>query len=222
VASFGTVDMEADTRVSKWAGADKFVMAGASHGGFITLEYALAHPEHLHGIIVGDSAANMSGWGYLNTVKTALTDPRVKCDPEQIVRMFSGRMTDQNDLLTGFMSISPLYAAPDHLKAEAEVNVDEVLASAVMPFWDTVNAASGDCISRYDLRDTIHDLKVPIFVYVGRHDWITPVMLSEEIVAKIPHAKFVIYEKSGHLAALEEKTKFQKDARDFISTLKIK
>jgi proline iminopeptidase len=211
----------ADDFGRQWAGADKFVLIGASHGGFMTLEYALAHQHRLYGIIVGDSAANMSSWGYLNAVKTALTDPRVKCDPDQILRMFSGRMKDQEDLMTGFMSIAPLYATPDDLKGEVETNVDEVLSTAVMPLWETVNATSRDVLSRYDLRDTVCNIKIPVFVYVGRYDWITPVMLSEEIVEQMPHAKFVIYEKSGHMAALEEKTRFQKDARDFIGTLKI-
>jgi proline iminopeptidase len=156
--------------------------------------------------------------GALNAIKTALTDPRVECDPDQILRMFSGRLKDEADLFGGFGSIAPLYAAQDELKAQAEVNIDEMMATAVMPFWQTVNATQ-DALLRYDIRDTVNQITIPVFVYVGRHDWITPVMLSEEIAEKVPHAKFVVYEKSWHMAALEEKSKFQKDVRDFIRTL---
>ena len=170
--------------------------------------------------MVGDSAAYMAHWASINLTMRALTDPRIKPDPEQLVRMFSGRMIDQNDLLTGFMSIAPLYAAPPELKAQAEVDVDEVLSTAMKPFWETCNAAT-QCLSRYDMRDKLQDVKVPAFIYVGRHDWITPVPCSEEMVEKLPNEKFVIYEKSGHLPTLEEKTAFQKDAREFIKTLDI-
>ena len=60
-----------------------------------------------------------------------------------------------------------------------------------------------------------------MFVYTGRYDWITPVQLNIELANGIKGCKFVIYEKSGHMPALEERTKFQKDVRDFLKTLSI-
>ena len=88
-----------------------------------------------------------------------------------------------------------------------------------MKVYETSNAAMNDCLSRYDLRDRLHEISIPVFVYVGRYDWITPVKLNEELANGIKDAKFVVYEKSGHFAALEEKTKFGKDAREFLSKL---
>jgi len=41
------------------------------------------------------------------------------------------------------------------------------------------------------------------------------------LASKIPDAKLVIYEKSGHITALEEKTPFQKDVRQFVRALGI-
>lgn len=79
----------------------------------------------------------------------------------------------------------------------------------------------GDCLSRYDIRDRLHEIDVPVFVYVGRYDWITPVRLGQELAAGIRNSKFVVYEKSGHMPALEEKTAFQADAREFIKSLRI-
>ncbi|KAK4575332.1 hypothetical protein LTR86_001186 [Recurvomyces mirabilis] len=205
----------------QWAGAEKMIMTGASHGGFITLEYALVYHHHLHAIIIGDSAAQMAHWAAFNMMKTALTDPRCQADPEQLLRMFSGRATSQEDLLTGFATVAPLFAAPAELKAQSEVDLDAIMPTMLAPHYETANAAMGDCLSRYDLRDRLHEIRVPTLVYVGRYDWITPVSSSEEIVAKIPGAKLIIYEKSGHFAALEEKTRFQRDFRDFVKGLGI-
>ncbi|KAK5127621.1 hypothetical protein LTR85_006961 [Meristemomyces frigidus] len=205
----------------QWAGAEKCVMIGASHGGFLTLEYALTYQQHLYGIIVGDSAAQVSHWGAINMTKAALTDPRVKPDPEQLVRMLSGNCRDQDDLMTGFATIAPLYAAPDAIKDLAEIDAGAVISKSIKPFYETVNAAMNDCASRYDVRDRLHEIKVPAFVFVGRHDWITPVPCSEFIAEKIPTSKLVIYQTSGHFAALEQKTPFQRDVREFIKTLGI-
>lgn len=71
------------------------------------------------------------------------------------------------------------------------------------------------------MRGQLAEIKIPVFVYTGRYDWICPVQLNEELAAGIKGCKFMIYEKSGHMPALEEKTKFQKDVRDFLKTLSV-
>jgi pimeloyl-ACP methyl ester carboxylesterase len=79
----------------------------------------------------------------------------------------------------------------------------------------------GDCLSRFDLRDRLHEIEIPVFVYVGRYDWITQVKLSEDLAGGIKGSKLVVYGNSGHMAALEEKTKFQKHVREFLKSLNI-
>ena len=108
-------------------------MIGASHGGFLTLEYAIAHPEHLYGAIVGDSGAQWSHWAAMNAMKVALTDPRVKPDPEQLLRLLTGNMSSMEDFASGFASISPLYSVPGDLKDQAETDVDKVIAGCISP-----------------------------------------------------------------------------------------
>ncbi|KAK3631518.1 hypothetical protein LTR56_012274 [Elasticomyces elasticus] len=205
----------------QWAKADKFVMIGGSNGGFLTLDYALAYQQHLYGIIVSDTAAQQGHWGLMNMLKTALTNNRIKPDPDQVLRMFSGRCIDQMDLLTGFGSIAALYESPPEVKEHAEVDVGSVLSGATVPFYEAANAAMGDCLSRYDVRDRLKEIKVPAFVGVGRYDWVTPVSCGEELEAGLPTSKLVIYERSGHFPGLEEKTKFQKDVREFVKTMDV-
>ena len=108
-------------------------MIGASHGGFLTLEYAVAYAEHLYGAIVGDSGAQWSHWAAMNAVKIALTDPRVKPDPKQLLRVLTGNLSGMDDFQSAFASIQPLYSVPDSLKDHAETDVDEVLAGIMSP-----------------------------------------------------------------------------------------
>ena len=103
-------------------------MIGASHGGFLTLQYTLTHPNHLYGAIVGNSGAQWSHWGAMNAMKVALTDPRVKVDPEQLLRALTGNMTSLEDFQSVFASVAPLYSVPDHLKDQVEADVGEVLS----------------------------------------------------------------------------------------------
>jgi proline iminopeptidase len=81
---------------------------------------------------------------------------------------------------------------------------------------ETHNIAFSQNLPHYDLRDRLHTIQVPTLVVVGRHDWITPVASSEEIVSLIPNAELVVFENSGHSPQLEENEKFVKTVRDFL------
>lgn len=205
----------------EWAGAETVTFIGASHGGFLGLEYALTYPERTDALLVGDTAAQFAHSCLLQAYKHALTDPRSKdvVDPDALIRLFTGTCKDMDDMLASFGSISPLYANPR--KEETEVDVDVVLADLVTPVLETHNAALGDCLSRYDVRDRLKELKMPVFLWCGRHDWITPVEQSEYLHRQVPQSKLVIYEKSGHLCPLEEKTKFGRNVREFLKTAHI-
>lgn len=195
----------------QWAGTETFIMVGASHGGFFTLDYAIKYPQYLRGIIVGNSAAQFSHWAMANMVAKALTDPRVKPDPEQFVRLITGMCFDESDYVQAFGSIAPLYAVPEVLKNKAEVDVGKVLAGITKFIFETSSAAMGDCLSRYDMRDRLHELEIPALIFCGRHNWITPFFLSEELAKGLSRSKFVVFENSGHLPALQEKTLFKKE-----------
>lgn len=205
----------------QWAGASTATIIGGSHGGFLGLEYALTYPQHTNALLVGDTAAQVAHSCLLQAFKHALTDPRTKdtVDPDQMIRILTGQCHDLNDMLSAFAQISPLYAHPN--KENSETNTDEALASCIVPVFETGMAAMGDCLSRYDIRDRLHELKMPVFLWCGRYDFITPPEQSEYLHSKIPQSNLVIYEKSGHLCPLEEKTKFGKDVREFLKEAKI-
>ncbi|TKA82320.1 hypothetical protein B0A55_01438 [Friedmanniomyces simplex] len=187
----------------QWAKAEKFVMSGGSRGGSLTLEYAFAYQQHLYGIVVSDSAAQMSRW-------VAVNQSRAHRSPQTRL-----------ELDTDFGSIAALYAAPPEVKGHTEVDVDAVLSAATMPFCETGDAAMGDCLRRYDVRGRLQDIKVPAFTAVGRYGRITPVQCCEELAAKKSTSRLMVYERSGHLPGLEEETKFWEGVRDFLKTLDV-
>ncbi|HBZ70680.1 MAG TPA: hypothetical protein DEP35_13485 [Deltaproteobacteria bacterium] len=54
------------------------------------------------------------------------------------------------------------------------------------------------------MRADLGRIAVPVFIGVGRHDWICPVEESMEIARLIPHAELHIFERSGHSPQNEE------------------
>jgi hypothetical protein len=64
-------------------------------------------------------------------MKTALTDPRVNPDPEQLLRALTGNLQSMDDLVSGLASIFPLYAVPHHLRDQAETDINLALDGAI-------------------------------------------------------------------------------------------
>ena len=69
----------------------------------------------------------------MSALKTALTDPRVKPDPEQVLRTLTGNNESTEDLASSLASVFPLYAVPDHLKHFAEADIGDALDGAIVP-----------------------------------------------------------------------------------------
>jgi pimeloyl-ACP methyl ester carboxylesterase len=59
----------------------------------------------------------------------------------------------------------------------------------------------------------VPELSVPVFFFVGRHDYTTPFELAAAHFEsmKAPHKKLVWFENSAHMHNLEEPEKFQQE-----------
>lgn len=190
-------------------GAERTVMAGGSYGGFISLEYALRHPDRVLALVLRDTAAHR---GFEEAARrNALASSRVTIDLARYDRIMSGRCHDDADLEACWREIVPLYDHdPDPGRVEARL-------SSTIYHAATHNWAFAENMPRYDLRDRLAEIRCPTLITVGRHDWITPVPASEEIAALIPGAQLVVFEESGHSPQLEEPERFQRVVREFLA-----
>lgn len=67
-----------------------------------------------------------------------------------------------------------------------------------------------------DLRDRLAEIRARSLVLTGEHDML-PVAKGKELAEGIPDARFVVFERSGHFAPLEEPEKFVTTVVDFLN-----
>ncbi|TDC04535.1 alpha/beta fold hydrolase [Nonomuraea longispora] len=187
----------------------RIVMAGGSYGGFIAMEYALAHPENVAALVLRDTAAN-TDYDHL-AVERARTTDRVTIPEWVIDRIGTGDFTSNEQFREYWRAILPLY---DHTYDPDAV---ERRAAATSYHYRTHNAAFGENLPVYDLTPRLPEIACPALVTVGRHDWRTPVPASQVIADLIPDSELVVFEESGHSPQLEEPEKFQRVVRDFLA-----
>ena len=185
----------------------KFVVLGGSYGGFIALEYALTHPQSLHALILRDTAASNR---FQDTSKVKAMESGFPIDEATLDRLFSGQMDSDEDFRRSYAMIQPLYTATRDPAAEAE-------QLARIPFrYQTHNWAFSRNQPGYDLVSRLPEIRLPVLVTVGRHDWITPLEASQELVAGLAQSELVIFEHSGHSPQIEESERFLSVVRDFL------
>jgi proline iminopeptidase len=191
-------------------GDERIVVKGGSYGGYVALEYVLAHPERARALILRDTSASrrFESMAKANALARAREFPDIT--PEMLDMVFDGRVPDDATMKSAYAALAPLYDAKTDAKKAAER-----VASAVFRA-DTHNQAFAGNLPHYDLTGRLHEIRCPVLIVVGRHDWITPVAASEEIAAGIPHAELVIFEHSGHSPQLEENEKFVATVRGFL------
>ena len=158
----------------QWAGAERFVLAGGSYGGFIAMEYAVRHPERLLALVLRDTSPDHSHEEMAR--RNALASARVQLDMGRFERIMDGRVHDDEDLRACWAEILPLY---DHVYDPAAT---QRKVEATTYRYRTHNWAFTENVPHYDITDQLHRITCPTLVTVGRSDWITPVACSERIV----------------------------------------
>jgi proline iminopeptidase len=199
-------DVEA---LREWAGAERFIMAGGSYGGFISMEYAIRHPERLLAMVLRDTSPDNSNEEMARA--NALASARVELDMGKFTRIMDGTTRDNEDLRECWAEILPLY---DHVYDPAAVHRK---VDATQYRYETHNWAFTQNMPEYDITADLPKITCPTLVTVGRDDWITPVACSEKIAGLIPGSRLEIFEESGHSPQVEESAKFQRIVREFLA-----
>lgn len=193
----------------EWVGAERIVLAGGSYGGFIAMEYAIAHPDRVRALVLRDTSPDHDNERAAR--ENALNSSRIKVDVDKLDRINEGRVRDNDDLRDCWREILPLY---DHVYDPAKV---EEKVAATPYRYETHNFAFSVNIPNYDIKPLLPRISCPTLVTVGRDDWITPVECSEKIAALIPDARLVIFEQSGHSPQIEEADRWRQVVRAFLA-----
>jgi proline iminopeptidase len=187
---------------------DKVDFIGDSYGGLLACAYAAAHPEHVHTLILSDSAA--PGFPKLH--------PRLG----EVFPDIIAQTKEQGDKLHG-QANSDAEIADLTLRAHfrmifySQEFCDRYLANA--PDLGSASAtgeAVSKAIANLDLTPQMAQFHFPTLVIQGRFDLNVTPDISWTVTHTIPGAQLVWFEKSGHLPYYEEPDKYVAVVNQFL------
>lgn len=195
-------------------GVDKPIVMGWSHGGMVAMQFAFTYPDSLSKLILFDTSACVGE--FLSDIEGAVQEfkdePWFEKSYAALKAEWAGEYKTDEDMSRLWAEEMKFYFKKFDERAQAYHEQTKDLPICINPL-KTFNDQEAPIM---DLRPHLKKITVPTLVMVGRHDFITNVVMAEEIVKHIPNARLEIFEDSGHYALVEEPEKFYRVIKEFV------
>jgi proline iminopeptidase len=216
------VDEVEQVRRSLGLGRDNFVLYGQSWGGILAIEYALAHQEHLRGLVISNMMASAPAYTeYAEAVLMPEMDQDVLAELQAIeaagdtdnpryeellvphyyeyhtLRMPAAQWPDP--VQRGFAHINPKIYVPMQGPSEMGMSHDATLAQ-----WDRVADLSS--------------IRVPTLVIGARYDTMDPAHM-EMMAGLLPEGRYHYCPEGSHLAMYDDQEIYFAGLIDFLGSL---
>jgi len=182
--------------------ASKVDLAGWSWGGYLSMAYAVQHPDHVSHLVLIDPAPPrlVANVHLFDRIFPEITE-RLASDatPEGDVPCDSERTEDY--LYMDFYD-------PQKRKA--------FLKAGPYAFSESMCIATMMSASKYDLSEAVRALNVPTLVISGRFDAAVALSQSFGLSKSIPNATFRAFERSGHMPFVEQPEEFAGVVQGFL------
>jgi pimeloyl-ACP methyl ester carboxylesterase len=181
-APYGIADMADDVaELLDELEVDRAHVVGASLGGFIAQEFALAHPGRTRSLVL---------------CCTAFGGPTAVPIPPETLAVLASRTGDPERDLRAFL---PVQFATDYLRTHAR-EVDAYVA------WRVAHPQSLEGYRRQLAAAAAHDtagrvarLVMPVLILHGAQDRVVPAENGALLASRLPHAGLHILPEAGHL-----------------------
>jgi len=186
---------------------DKVALVGDSFGGFLSMAYAAAHPDHVAKLVLSSSPPPV-----MNDLVRLL--PQSFPDIEEAgakQREAFGENTEAADRAGLRNLLRMLFYSPAHRDAYMARTGD-------LGYEPAVGEAVEKSIANVDLTEKIKGFtRFPTLVLAGRYDMNVAPVNAWRIAHLIPGAKLVFFERSGHMPFYEEPAKYQQMLEAFLN-----
>ena len=196
-------------QVRQELGHDQVCVFGHSALGLLALEYALDYPEHTSHVVAIGTPPFMGDrfWEAVSEFWKADASERRK----EVLKQNQKKIPDET-----ISTLSPHDAAAmDYVRSGPRYWHDPTYDS----YWiwigkhfsaRMVEHLFAELLTDYDETDQFSNIKTPVFLAHGRHDYAVPYHLWREHAKKLPEGTFHLFKRSGHFPMVEEEELFER------------
>ncbi len=207
---------ELTTRLLQRFGKDRLVLLAHSWGTLLGLLAAKEHPEYYSAYVGMGQLSADSLQRYATKRRFLYNMARAHHDTELLRRLFGGEGIREDDLFRygGGLRTATGYAPL----------LTTGLWAPEYDLFDILNVAKGASMVATRMRDdvlegpmeeSLNTFSIPVFFFLGRHDYNTPSILAAEYfdILRAPKKELIWFEYSAHFPFWEEPGKFSAEMR---------
>lgn len=196
---------------------DDFYLFGQSWGGLLAIEYALAHQEHLKGLIISNMVSSGPAYNdYAESVLMPAMDPGVLAEIKHLEATNAIDDPRYMELLMEHHYVHhilriPADAWPDPVnRAFAAIN-----PAIYVPMQGPSELGVSGVLSTWDRTADLPMVEVPTLVIGARYDTMDPAYM-EMMAAKLPHGTYLYCPDGSHLAMYDDQVAYFTGLINFI------
>jgi 3-oxoadipate enol-lactonase len=207
-----TFDLFADdaARLLDRLGVESAVVIGQSLGGAIAIRFATKYPERVRGLVLANTLARVS-YEHVGLNSTALAPVAVAANrylPTEAARRL-GKLWSRHDVW--IFDSSPGW----------ERVVDYALWTGSRTEPPQISSRRIRLLGREDLRPELAGIQVPTLVLKGPRDTYTPAAWARDIADRIPDARYVEVDGSGHCSHISMPAEFNRELVAWLDELEL-
>ena len=211
------VDEVEQVRVALGLDKDNFYLLGHSWGGILAMEYALAHQDHLKGLIISNMMASIPAYNeYANNVLMPAMDQKVLADVKAIEARKDFKNPRYMELLMPAHYEKHLLRRP---AAEWPEPVNRSFAhlneKIYVPMQGPSELGASGKLVNWDRSKDLKSIKVPTLVIGAQYDTMDPKHM-EWMSKEIPGASFLLCANGSHMAMYDDQQTYMKGLIAFL------
>ncbi|MCE7901966.1 MAG: alpha/beta hydrolase [Gammaproteobacteria bacterium PRO9] len=189
--------------VIKATGLERPVIVAWSYGGHVAMDFMRHYPvERVAGVVFVGSSGGMLPWPRL--------DPAIAAEFGRLAPLaVSADAGDRLEAARGFVK------SMVHAPVKPALLEQEVAAMLAMPPF----ARAGIGARKLDNAALADRLTLPVLFLFGDHERTVGRNDAEALAARLPAARVLVYEDSGHMPFLEHPERFDTDLRAFVQSV---
>ena len=199
--------------------SENFVLYGQSWGGVLAIEYALAHQEHLKGLVISNMMASIPAYNaYANEVLIPAQDPATI---DEIKALEAAGDTDNpryDELLMREHYVKHVLRLPLEEWPEPVVrSFSRINKSIYVPLQGPSELGASGLLSDWDRVADLHRIDVPALVIGAAHDTMDPAHL-QDMAERLPQGSYLHCPDGSHLAMYDDQEPYMRGLLDWLAT----
>jgi proline iminopeptidase len=181
--------------------AGNFVLFGHSWGGILAIEYALAHPDTLAGIVVSNMMSSIPAYNeYARKVLMPTMDPAVLAELERIEAAADYDNPRYMELLIPHHYEKHILRRPAAEWPAAVNRAFEIFNPKVyIPMQGPSELGASGKLAAWDRSADLAKIRVPALVIGARHDTMDPAHM-EWMAGQLPNGRYLFCPNGSHMA----------------------